>query len=75
MKTWFNIILILTVCCFQCIAQLANYSYEQKLEGVTDEWHKIVLPDNVFKSVKQDFSDIRILGITSTGYTLSLIHI
>jgi len=75
MKKWFKILAISSICCLQLTAQLAHYSYEQPLERVTDEWHKIVLPDNVFQSVQQDFSDIRILGVTSTGDTIEAPYI
>jgi hypothetical protein len=31
---------------------------------VTDQWQKIILPDDLFQEVKPDLSDIRIVGIT-----------
>ncbi|MBU2928899.1 DUF3999 family protein [Winogradskyella psychrotolerans] len=51
-------------CSTFCTAQMATYNYKRTLDDVTDEWHKLKLPDDVFGKVKSDLSDLRIYGIT-----------
>ena len=43
-----------------CSAQIDRYTYKSELNGVTNTWHKIIVPNTVFGKVKSDFSDIRI---------------
>lgn len=47
-----------------CSAQMETYNYKRTLNTITDEWHKITLPDAVFGRLNSDLSDIRIYGIT-----------
>ncbi len=44
-------------------SQMTAYSYERELSGISDQWHKIILPSEVFAKVNPDFSDIRIYGV------------
>ncbi|MFS4456824.1 DUF3999 domain-containing protein [Maribacter sp. 2304DJ31-5] len=44
--------------------QLGAYSKKMELQGVSETWHKINLPNTVFQEVSQNLSDIRIYGIT-----------
>lgn len=46
-------------------AQIGEYSYKRELKGISEQWHKIILPDEVFGHLSQDLSDIRIFGITA----------
>lgn len=60
-----------------CLAQMNTYSKKVALNGVSDQWHKIILPNECFQMVKPDLSDIRIYGITQNDtievpYFLSL---
>ena len=47
-----------------------QYSYQRVLEGVTEQWHHIVLPDEIFGKVSSDLSDIRIFGVDANNDTL-----
>lgn len=53
-----------------CSAQIETYNYKRPLNGISDEWHKITLPDAVFGKINSDFSDLRIYGITATKDTI-----
>ncbi|MEN8885852.1 MAG: DUF3999 family protein [Winogradskyella sp.] len=53
-----------------CSAQIDRYTYKSELNGVTNTWHKIIVPNTVFGKVKSDFSDIRIYGITPKNDTI-----
>ena len=44
-------------------AQKDNHDFKRDVSGVTDQWHKIKLPVDLFEKVNRDFSDIRVLGI------------
>lgn len=51
-------------------AQMEQYSHKCEIIGITEQWHKIALPDNVFGKVNNDLSDIRIFGIRANGDTV-----
>lgn len=44
--------------------QLQTYDKKIKLSTTDEQWNKVKIPSNVFSKVKDDFSDIRIYGIT-----------
>lgn len=48
------------------VAQMEDYTYKIPLSGMAEEWHKVVLPNEVFGRSQSDLSDIRIFGITAT---------
>lgn len=43
--------------------QIEQYNYMRELKGVTDQWHSIHLPAEIFGKTAHDLSDIRIFGI------------
>jgi hypothetical protein len=53
-------------------AQIEQYSYKRELKGISGQWHKIILPDEIFGNISQDLSDIRIIGITSAKDTVEV---
>lgn len=50
--------------------QWKSYSYQRELGGVTDQWHKVVLPDDIFGKVANDLADIKIFGVTVDNDTI-----
>ncbi len=50
--------------------QMDTYHQKMELGGVSEPWHKIVLPDAVFGEISNDLSDIRIYGITTANDTI-----
>ncbi len=52
-------------------AQMQQYAYKRELKGVRDQWHKIILPDDMFGKTTSDLSDIRLFGVTSNNDTIS----
>ena len=69
MKLKINLILFLFVCTYS-YGQMDEYNYTQELQGVTDQWHKIVLPNELFSKVTPQLSDLRIYGITAAKDTI-----
>ncbi|QDH80637.1 DUF3999 domain-containing protein [Echinicola soli] len=50
--------------------QIKNYAYMRELEGITDTWHRIPLPGELFGKVSQQLDDLRIYGITAQQDTI-----
>lgn len=51
------------------------YKYQVELTGIKDEWHKIILPNEILKHVENSLNDIRILGITEQLDTIEAPYI
>ncbi len=51
------------------------YRYKRPLPGARPGWHEIVLPDALYGRIKQDMSDMRILGVTTQGDTVEAPYI
>ena len=64
MKTRIKIILIVIFCFSIVSGQIGKYNYQREIAGISDTWHKIVLPDEIFGRVTNGLNDIRIYGIT-----------
>lgn len=45
-------------------AQLRDYNWQAPLGEISDTWHVVPLTNSVFEKTKDDFSDIRIYGIS-----------
>ncbi len=52
---------------FLCTYVNAQDYYERSIDGAEESWHKVILPDAVFEKTKNDFSDIRVFGLNSSG--------
>ncbi len=56
-------------------AQMKDYNYKRELTGITNSWHKLILPDDLYKNVSQNISDIRVFGITEKQDTVEAAYI
>ena len=52
--------------------QINDYDYQRELKGITENWHKILLPDEIFGKVNRNLSDIRIIGFTENNDTVEV---
>ncbi|WP_367391805.1 DUF3999 family protein [Lewinella sp. LCG006] len=50
--------------------QMDTYRYQRELQGITEQWHTIVLPDAIFGKISPDLSDIRIKGVSASNDTI-----
>src|SRR5690606_22440473 len=66
MKIKTSALIILLLCSMISVAQMQQYNFKREISGINDQWHKIILPVDIYKSVNQNLSDIRIYGITSS---------
>ena len=69
MKAKISVCLLLLICAYS-YAQIDQYSYKRELPGITDQWHKVVLPEDIYGKVSPVFSDIRIFGLTESNDTI-----
>lgn len=56
-------------------AQYSTYQYSQELLGVSDQWHRIELPDELFSRVEEDFSDVRIVAVNADHDTTEVPYV
>lgn len=54
---------------------MAEYQYKRELKGVAEQWHKIILPNEVFGKTSQNLSDLRIFGLTESNDTVEAPHL
>jgi len=65
----FICILLLFNCSFS-YGQIDQYNYRRELKGISELWHNIILPDEIFGKTTNDLTDIRIFGITAGNDTI-----
>lgn len=63
-------LLLLIATCSCAYGQMEAYNYKRELKGLAEQWHKIILPNELFGKTLQDISDIRILGLTESNDTI-----
>lgn len=55
--------------------QMSAYNYKRELKGITEQWHKVVLPEELFGKTSQHLKDIRIFGLTESKDTIEVPYI
>lgn len=68
--TW----LLLFLCSYS-YGQMEQYNYKRELTEVSEQWHKVVLPNDIFGKVSSNLSDIRIFGLTEDNDTIEVPYI
>ncbi len=71
----YTLAIILTVICFSCFGQYQDYRYKRKLDGISGNWHKIILPNDIFNNVSNDLSDVRIIGVRRGRDTIEVPYV
>jgi hypothetical protein len=51
------------------------YNFKRELKEISEQWHKIILPDEVFGKISQELTDIRIFGVTASKDTIEAPYI
>ncbi|MCC5928864.1 MAG: DUF3999 family protein [Cyclobacteriaceae bacterium] len=54
---------------------MEHYHFKRELSGVNEQWHKIILPDEIFGKTTQNLSDIRVFGLTDKRDTIEVPYI
>ena len=47
-----------------------EYNYKRELTGISEDWHRIELSNDILSKTSQNLSDIRIYGITPSKDTI-----
>ncbi len=56
-------------------AQIDEYSYKRELLGISNQWHKVILPSSIYKNESTNLNNIRIYGITASNDTIEAPYI
>ncbi|MBK9256382.1 MAG: DUF3999 family protein [Saprospiraceae bacterium] len=67
-------VFLLTLAAFNVFGQ-NKFEYSRDISGITEQWHKITLPDSIFSRLSPKLSDMRILGTTAENDTLEAAYI
>ncbi len=68
------LILVLFVYHFS-FGQTNDHFYKRQLNGINGQWHKILLPLDMYSKVSEDVSDVRIYGFSQNGDTSEVPYI
>lgn len=63
LKLKINLFILFLVCTTIANAQTASYKFKRNITGVNAVWHKMVLPNDLYKKANAGFDDFRIFGI------------
>lgn len=61
---------LLLFICSTAYGQMEQFSNKRELTGLSGQWHKIILPDEIFGKCSPNLNDIRIFGITAGSDTI-----
>lgn len=65
-----KIALLLLAICACCYGQAGQFAYKRDITGISEQWHRLVLPDALFGKTAANLADLRIYGVTPSGDTL-----
>jgi len=59
----------------QYYGQMETYDYKRELNGISDQWHSIILPNDLFGKASHNLADVRLFGISANQDTLEAPYI
>lgn len=65
-----KLVVVFLFTCSLAFGQMDHYDFKRNLEETTEQWHKIVLPTEIFGKTSQNLNDIRIFGLTEGNDTI-----
>ncbi|CAH0154592.1 hypothetical protein SRABI27_00620 [Pedobacter sp. Bi27] len=63
LKLKINLFTLLLLCVTIANAQTNTYKFKRSITGVNSVWHKMALPNDLYKKANAGFEDLRIFGI------------
>lgn len=63
LKLKIKLFTFLLLCATIANAQTNTYKFKRNISGINSVWHKMLLPDDLYKKANADFEDLRIFGI------------
>jgi len=70
MKTNICVAILLMASSLQAGGQVSDYNFRRDLVGLSDTWHKLEIPNEMFGKMNPGLSDLRIFGITENKDTI-----
>lgn len=71
MKTRTSLILIIfLIIGLSVFGQSIGFRYQRPIQGISQPWHKLIIPDDLYCKATNGLADLRIIGITSSGDTI-----
>lgn len=71
-KICFLLLLFTFTCTY---GQKNDFNYKREIIGITDQWHKLEIPNEIFGKLSPDLEDLRIIGISEQNDTLEAPYI
>ncbi len=68
-KLFFLFLIAFSICSF---GQSEENNYKRELKDVDEQWHKIIIPNEMFSKLSSNLTDIRIKGVTKENDTLEI---
>ena len=65
-----SILMLLLLSSSCAYGQLEQFAFKRDINGISEQWHTLVLPDQLFGKVSPSMSDLRIFGITANNDTI-----
>ena len=67
--------LVFLLLSFLASAQMEEYNYARELNGVSEQWQTVVLPDDIYGHLTENLRDLRLYGITAANDTIEAPYI
>ena len=46
--------------------QIDDFQFRREISGINGDWNQLYIPEEVFKSIRPDFADLRVFGVNIT---------
>lgn len=67
-----KLLLLLLLLANVAVGQMNGFRYKRELQGVSSQWHRLIVPDSVFGKTRNNLHDIRIYGVAPGQDTLEV---
>ena len=65
-----KLLLLIAFIQFGAVGQISDYNFKREISGITDDWHNVELPNEMYEKVNHSLNDIRFYGVTENGDTI-----
>jgi len=75
MKSNFIWFLLINSFSLSLSAQIDQYNFSRELTGIKNQWHKVIITDDIHGKVLPNYADLRVLGVKKNGDTIEAPYI
>lgn len=72
MKRRIELLSLLLLFCTFAYGQIDDFNYKRPISGISEQWHQLLLPDELFGKLSPDLADMRIFGINANQDTIEV---